>query len=264
MFKSQSGFTHSFFGSFAYDPIISRHQDHLLVRMNRLGTDRFENIFYRILEEAERFGIVISSQRIIDATDVQANVDRARCAKGKKDNNDKTFINRGTSDPDASFGNKGKGRKKWYGFKNSSNLDPESELIMAVETTSASVPDSESLIPMIDKERDFRGEDAIRKQGGDKGYVGKTEALKQRNILDYIIPRDNMRDDKNKKDRNTHYLHLKHLRYKIERKQSEAKNPHRLRKARYRGRWKVHLQGLLTYMVINLKRITNVLLPITT
>ena len=36
MFKSQSGFTHSFFGSFAYDPIISRHQDHLLVRMNRL------------------------------------------------------------------------------------------------------------------------------------------------------------------------------------------------------------------------------------
>ena len=36
MFKSQSEFTNSMFGSFAYDPIIARHQDHLLVRMNKL------------------------------------------------------------------------------------------------------------------------------------------------------------------------------------------------------------------------------------
>jgi len=187
----------------------------------------------------------------------------ARCAKGKKDDDDKTFIDRGTSDPDASFGNKGAGRKKWYGYKNSSNLDPESELITAVETTDASVPDSESMIPLIDKEREHRGEDAIRKQCGDKGYVGKTDVLKERNIFDYVIPRDNMKDDKTKKDHNNHYLHLKHLRYKIERKQSEAKNPHGLRKAKYRGRWKVHLQGLLTYMVINLKRITNTVSPIT-
>ena len=88
-------------------------------------------------------------------------------------------------------------------------------------------------------------------------YVGNTEALNERNILDYIIPRNNMKQDKAKKDHNTHYLHLKHLRYKIERKQSEAKNPHYLRKAGYRGRWKVQVQGLLTYMAINLKRIVN-------
>lgn len=342
MFKSQSEFTNSMFGSFAYDPIIARHQDHLLVRMNklidwsfvenevsdcysiqgqkayhptlllklliiqklydlserdtctqtdcdlifryfvglgldqeaphwtelgkfkkRLGTDRFENLFYCVLEEAERLGIEISKQRVVDATDVEANVDLARCAKGKKDEDDKEFIDRGTSDPEAGFGNKGVGRKKWYGYKNSSNLDPISELVTAVETTDASVPDVNVMVPLIDKGLEHRGEDAIKKQGGDKGYVGKTEELNKRNILDYTIPRDNMTEEKAKKDRNNHYKHLKHLRYKIERKQSEAKNPHGLKKARYRGRRKVHLQGLLTYMVINLKRITNTLLPLT-
>lgn len=342
MFKSQQGYTNSLFGSYAYNPIIARHQDHLLVRMEalidwsfveeevadcystegqhayhpvlllkllliqqlydlserdtcvntdcnlifrwfaglgldqeaphwtelgkfraRIGIERFENLFYRILDEAERLGITISKQRVADATDVQANVDLARCAKGKKNDDDHNFIDRNTTDRDARFGSKGKGKKSWYGYKSSANLDPESELVTAVETTDGAVPDGKVLTPLVDKEREHRGEDAIRQQGGDKGYVGNTAALTERNILDYIIPRDNMKEDKARKDRNTHYLHLKYLRYKIERKQSEAKNPHYLRKARYRGKWKVHLQGLLTYMAINLKRITTVLSPIT-
>lgn len=341
MFKSSSGFTNSLFGSYAYNPIIERHQDHILIRMNklidwsfveeevadcystegqhayhpvlllkllviqelydlserdtcentdcnvvfryfagvgldqavphwtelgkfkeRIGAARFENLFYRILDEAERLGIVISKQRIVDATDVAANVDLARCRKGKENDGDHGFIDRDTSDPDARFGSKGKGKKSWYGYKSHSNLDPGSELVTAVETTGGAVPDGHLLVPLIDKERDHRGEDAIRAQTGDKAYVGNAEALRERNILDYIIPRNNMKQDKAAKDRNTHYLHLKHLRYKIERKQSEAKNPHHLRKARYRGRWKVHLQGLLTYMAINLKRITNIMTPV--
>lgn len=36
MFKTQQGFNNSFFGSFAYDAIISRHPDHVLVRLNTL------------------------------------------------------------------------------------------------------------------------------------------------------------------------------------------------------------------------------------
>ena len=343
MFKSQQGFSNSLFGAYAYEPIIARNADHILVRLNnlidwsfveeevadcysttgqhayhpvlllklliiqqlydlserdtcvntdcnlifrsfvglaldqevphwtelgkfknRLGTERFENLFYRVLDEAERLGITISQQRIADATDVAANVDLARCAKGKKDDDDHDFIDRNTTDPDATFGSKGTGKKSWYGYKSSTNLDPESELVTAVETTDGAVPDGKILIPLVDKEREHQGEDVIRQQGGDKGYVGNTEALNERSILDYIIPRDNMRKDKARKDHNTHYLHLKYLRYKIERKQSEAKNPHYLRKARYRGRWKVHLQGLLTYMAINLKRIANSLAPVMT
>lgn len=341
MFKSAQGFNSSLFGSFAYEPIIARHENHLLVRMNqlidwsfveeevadcysdkgqhafnpvlmlkllviqelyglserdtcintdcnlifryfaglgldqevphwtdlgkfkeRIGTERLENLFFRVLDEAERLGIKVSKQRVADATDVRANVDLARCAQDKQDDSDHHYIDRNSSDPEASFGSKGQGKKSWYGYKSHTNLDPTVELVTAVTTTDAAVPDGQVLITLVDQERAQRGEDAIRQQGGDKAYVGNTEALQDRAILDYTIPRDNMKAEKARKDRNPHYLHLKHLRYKIEQKQGEAKHHHQLGMARCRGRWKVHWQGLITYLAINLKRITNLLLPV--
>lgn len=345
MFKTQEGFTNSLFGSYAYQSVIDRHQDHLLVRMQilidwsfvesevqdryvsigqhawhpalifkllvlqnlydlserdvceaadcnilyryfigvglsdaiphwtelgkfkeRIGVEAFERLFYRVLDEAERLGIKISNKRNADATDVRANVDLARCAKEKEDENDPTFISRNTSDPDADFGKKTSvpGGKSWYGYKSHTNHDVETELVTAVETTDASVSDTSMLVPLVDKERDMCGEDAIRKQGGDKGYVGNTEALIERDILDYTIPRNNMYAECERKERNTQYLNVKYQRYKVEQKQAESKRWHHLGKARYRGRWKVHIQGLLTYLAINLKRIMHLLFPLKT
>lgn len=345
MFKTQEGFTNSLFGSYAYDPVITRHEDHLLVRMQklidwsfvesevadrystlgqnayhpvilfkllvlqnlydlserdaceqadlnivyryfigvglsdaiphwtelgkfkeRIGTEAFERLFYRVLEEAERLGIEISTKRNADATDVRADVDLARCAADKKDDADRTFISHNTSDPDADFGRKSSvpGGKSWYGYKSHTNHDVETELVTAVETTAAAVSDTSILVSLVDKEREARGEDAIRKQGGDKGYVGNTETLAARDILDYTIPRDNMYAERERKRRNTQYLYVKYRRYKVEQKQAESKRWHHLGKARYRGRWKVHLQGLLTYLAMNLKRIVTLLLPLRT
>lgn len=341
MFKSNQGFANSLFGGYAYEPIIARHDDHILVRLNRLidwsfveeevadcystdgrnalhptmvlkflimqklydmserevmvdtdcniisryfvglgltedvphwtdlgkfkeriGTDRLENLFYRVLDEAERLGITIGKKRTVDATDVKANVDTARCAKGKKDDDDHDFVNRNTSDPDARFGSKGKGKKSWYGYKSSTNMDDDTDLVTAVATTDASVPDGAVLPTLVDREQEHRGEDAIDEQGGDKGYVGNKEALAKRGVKDYIIPRDNMKTDKAEKDSDPRYLELKRHRYKIERKQSEAKNRHGIGYAMYRGLIKVHWQGLITYIAINLKRIANILLPV--
>ena len=339
MFKPQSGFTNSMFGAYAYDSIISRNQDHILVKMDklidwsfveeevldrysekgqnaihplrifkllviqhlydlserevmlnadcniifryfaglglaedvphwtelgkfkeRIGIEAFERLFFRVLDEAEHLGIRISGKRIADATDVAANVDLKKCAKDKKDDDDHDYINRNTTDPDARFGKK-HAKKSWYGYKSHINEDAESELVMSVITTDASLTDESQLAPLIDKERDWRGEDAIRQQGGDKGYVGHTEELAERKILDYVIPRDNMKMAKAKKDKNTHYLHLKYLRYKIEQKFSESKNRHGLYRARHRGRWRVHLRNLIIYLTVNLKRIANLLIP---
>jgi IS5 family transposase len=345
MFKTQEGFTNSLFGSYAYQSVIDRHQDHLLVRLQklidwsfvesevadrydtlgqhayhpltifkllvlqnlydlserdvaeaadvnilhryfigvgltdaiphwtelgkfkeRIGVEAFERLFYRVLEEAERLGIEISRKRNADATDVQANVDLARCVKDKTDENDSGWISRNTSDPDAGFGRKGStsGARRWYGYKSHANSDVETELVTAVETTDASVNDGSILPLLVDKEREARGEDAIRQQGGDKGYVGNTEDLVERQILDYTIPRDNMYEERERKRRNTHYLFVKYRRYKVEQKYAEGKRWHHLGKARYRGRWKVHLQGLLTYLIMNLKRIVHLLLPLRT
>lgn len=343
MFKHQEGFTNSLFGSYAYQSVIDRHEDHLLVRMQklinwsfvesevadcysdlgqhayhplimfkllalqsmydlsqravceqadmnivyrfflgiglnddiphwtelgrfkeRIGTEAFERLFYRILEEAERLGIEISDKRNADATAVRANVDVARCVKDREDDADHAWISRNTSDPDAGFGAKGNtsGSKRWYGYKSHTNQDAETELITAVETTDASISDTSMLVPLVDKERDARGENAIRQQGGDKGYVGNTTELRARDIYDYTIPRNNMYEERERKKGNTHYLHLKHLRYRVEQKYAEGKRWHHLGNARYRGRWKVHLQGLLTYLVMNLKRIVTILFPL--
>jgi IS5 family transposase len=224
----------------------------------RIGIDAFERLFYRVLEEAERLGIDISNKRNADATDVKANVDLKRCASKKKDKNDKTYIDRNTTDKDARFGKKDT-KKSWYGYKSHINEEAENELITAVVTTDASKTDESQLTPLIDKELDYRGEDAIRKQGGDKGYVGHTRDMEERNILDYTIPRDNMKKAKQKKDKNKHYLHLKKLRYRVEQKFGEAKNRHGLNKTRHRGKWRVHLHSLIIYLVINLKRIVKLL-----
>lgn len=345
MFKTQEGFANSFFGAYAYQDIIDRHPDHLLVRMQklidwsfvesevadhystlgqhayhpviifkllilqhlydlserdvcesadlnimfrffigigmtdpiphwtelgkfkeRIGIEAFERLFYRVLDEAERLGIAISAKRNADATDIRADVDISRCAKDRDGKDDHAWIDRNTSDPDAGFGKKGNapGDKRWYGYKSHTNNDVETELVTAVETTEASVSDGSILTTLVDKEREFLGENAIRKQGGDKGYVGNTEELIKRDILDYTIPRDNMTPEREQKERNTHYLHLRHERHKVERKYAEGKRWHHLGNARYRGRWKVHLQGVLTYLVMNLKRIVTLLLPLKT
>lgn len=340
MFKQENQFTNSMFGSYAYDPIINRNQDHLLVKLNklinwsfvedevadcysdqgqkaihplrmfkllivqnlhnlsdrdtmantdcniifryfvglgmtedvphftelgkfkeRIGVDAFERLFYRVLEEAENLGIEISNKRNADATDISANVDLQRCAKDKQDKNDKTYIDRNTTDKDATFGKKESNGKGWYGYKSHANDDAKTELVTAVITTGANKTDESQLVELVDKEREYRGENSIRKQGGDKGYVGHTEDLKSRNILDYTIPRDNMKTAKAEKDKNKHYIHLKKLRYKVEQKFAEAKKKHGLGKTRFRGRWKVHLDCLITYLTINLKRIVKLLIP---
>jgi len=342
MFKTQEGFTNSMFGSYAYDPIIARHQDHLLVKMNtlidwsfveeevadcystqgqhayppvmmlkllviqdlqdlsdrdtctetdtnilyryfvglgmaeeaphwtdlgkfkeRIGVEAMERLFYRVLEEAERLGIEISTKRNADTTDVKANVDLSRCRKDKQGEDDHSWIDRNTSDHEAGFGKKGNkpSSKRWYGYKSAVNQDAETELATAVVTIAAEETDESLLIPLVDQEREFRGEEAIGAQGGDKGFVGNAAALAARKIFDYVIPRDNMKEDRARKKRNTHYLHVKRQRYKVEQKIAEGKRWHRLRKARYWGRLKVHLQCLLTYLTMNLKRIVTLLTP---
>ena len=166
-----------------------------------------------------------------------------------------------TSDPDAEFGRKESNGQGWYGYKSHTNDGAETELVISAITTAANKTDESRLIPLVDKERDYRGEDAIRKQGGDQGYVGHTDELEKRNILDYTTPSDNMEKAKIKKDNNKHCLHLKKLRYKVEQKFAEVKNRHGLGQARHRGKGRAHLRSLLIYLAVNLKRIANFLIP---
>jgi IS5 family transposase len=221
---------------------------------SRLGEDRFNEIFNRIVGLANEAGMIDNRLRLIDCTAVKADVDLYRCKKDKKDNNDKTFIDRNTSDPDASTGYK-TASSKWYGYKSGIMMDAESEIVTAVETTTARIADTDHLESLVEKDKSASG--GAKRICGDKGFVGHNGFLKQNKMINNIIRRVNMKIPKR-----LIYRLDKMVRPIIEHKFAEGKKQHGLAKARYRGRWRVHIQSLIIYLTINLKKIVNFLSPI--
>lgn len=220
----------------------------------RLGEERFNDIFNRIVRLAQEAGMIDNRLRLIDCTAVKADVDLYRCKKDKKDGNDKTYIDRNTSDPDASTGYKS-ASSKWYGYKSGILIDAESEIVTAVETTTARVADTDHLESLVIKDKVSTG--GAKRICGDKGFLGHAEFLKLRKIINNVIRRENM-----KKPKRLIYRLDKMIRPIIEHKFAEGKKLHGLGKARYRGRWRVHLQSLIIYLTINLKKIVNFLFPV--
>ena len=228
----------------------------------RMGEQKFEEIFNRVVVLAKDVGLLDEKLRILDSTAVKAKVDVARHVgrHGDDDDDSPTRLEDRSPDSEARTGHKS-AHVKWFGYKEHVSIDPSSDIVTAVITTSANVSDVMPSVDLIDKERKlFKDEKRpVRQVTGDKGYVGRSSEFKERNILDYTIPRDNMKPKKG-----TWYRSAKRKRPKIERIFAEAKTNHHLGKCRYWTRWKTHIQGLVTFLAMNLKRITNFLQPATT
>lgn len=339
MFKSKASFQSSLFGSFAYQQILERHHDHLLMRMlrtidfsfiqplvedcyselgrkaydpvcmvkllmlqtlydlserdvveqadtnllfrafleqsldddmphwtllgkfrERLGEERFADLFNRVVVMAKEAGLLDEKLRIIDSTAVVAKVDVARHLGTAQaaDDDRPDRLDRRSPDPDARIGHK-TAKKQWYGYKVHTSADPASDIVTAVETTSANVADVTMVMSLIDNERALFPTITrpIRQVTADKAYVGCTYELHQRNILDYTIPRTNMRQKCG-----TWFHSARRQRPKIERIFAEGKTNYHLGRCRYWSRWKTHIQSLLVFLTLNLKRLTNALEPI--
>lgn len=228
----------------------------------RLGEERFSSIFNRVVIMANEQGLLDEKLRIIDSTAVVARVDVARHLGVANDENDSSpdRLDRRSPDPEARTGHK-TAKKSWYGYKVHASVDPSSNIVTSVETTSANVADVDMAIPLVDKERMLftSTKRPIRRLTADKAYVGRTDELRERNILDYTIPRANMRQK-----HGTWFLSARKQRPKVERIFAEGKTNHHLGRSRYWTRWKNHIQSLLVFLVMNVKRITNVLTPIKT
>lgn len=225
----------------------------------RLGEERFAALFNRVVVLAKEAGLLDEKLRIIDSTAVVAKVDVARHLGAARDNDDDRpdRLDRRSPDPDARTGHKS-ASKEWYGYKVHASIDPSSDIVTAVATTSANAADVHQFVPLLDKERSlFPGHKRpIRQATADKAYVGRTDALAARHILDYTIPKVNMRQKIG-----TWFRSARRQRPKIERIFAEGKTNHHLGRSRYWTRWKNHIQSLLVFLTMNLKRITNVLQP---
>lgn len=339
MFQSKASFQSSLFGSFAYQQILERHHDHLLMRMQRtidfsfiqplvtdcysergrkaydpvcmvkllllqtlydlserdvaeqadtnllfraflerslddeiphwtllgkfrerLGEERFAAIFNQVVVMAKEAGLLDEKLRIIDSTATTAKVDVARHLGTADDAGDDRpdRLDRRSPDPDARTGHK-TASKQWYGYKVHASVDPSSDIVAAVATTSANVSDVDMAMSLIDRERAIfpEAKRPIRQVTADKAYVGRTAEFEQRRILDYTIPRANMAQK-----RGTWFASARRKRPKIERVFAEGKTNHHLGKSRCWTRWKTHVQSLLVFLAMNLKRLTNALNPV--
>jgi IS5 family transposase len=211
----------------------------------RLGPDKFQAIFNRIVAQAREAGLVHDRLRIIDATHLAAKVDLFRLPPNLS--GDGPARAAGSPDPDARFGRKS-ATKSFYGYKEHLATDADSELITAVAVTPGNVADSEVFEPLVDR--------SAREVTADKGYDTNAnhqhlEANGQRSSIivkkNRVNPQMMGRADPDSCRK----------RPSIERKFAEQKKCHGLRQARYWGLAKVTIQVLIVCMVVNCKRMAK-------
>ena len=214
---------------------------------SRLGPEKFQQIFNEIITQAREAGLVSDRLQIIDATHLQAKVDLFRLPEPPGDTPPATAP--GSPDADARFGRKSE-KKSFYGYKEHMGLDPDSELVTAVQVTPGNVADCQILGPLIDSH--------VREVTADRGY--DTDAnhrqLKDNDQRSSIILKANRTNPEVIGQANPKSQKQRPI---IERKFAEQKKYHGLTKARYWGLAKVTIQVVMTCIVVNSKKMAKLL-----
>lgn len=228
----------------------------------RLGEDNFQKIFDQTIEIAGRNGLQIGNIMLIDSTHTQAKVNRWTQNHTKNKNHD---------DKDATGGYKSV-TKPFFGYKHHTANENNHNLIISVQTTPGNIYDGSKLKDLV--------EESIEKipvpkiVSADKGYDDQDNHfyLEDQEIFSAICLKDTRLQTKDKrfKDRyglnqkdqkyfdqymHSYYQEGQNQRYKVEQSYAEMKNYHGLRRSKYLGLEKNHIQGLMTATIYNLKHI---------
>jgi IS5 family transposase len=226
---------------------ISRFRD-------RLGPERFKNIFNRIVSMAKEKGIVSDKLHIIDATDIKAKVDLYRIKKEYKEQEPDTYIDNHSPDKDARTGKK-HGGKRCYGYKAHAIMDAESEIILNVDTAPANTKEAGMLEPLskpLSPPKVLTADKAYDHQDNHR-YLSKSH------IRNGIITRNNHTKEYIKKHIRRVSEVAKCIRPIIEHKFADMKKHHGLGLARYIGLIKTRIQVYMTALSANVKRMIKLI-----
>lgn len=247
-------------------------------RLLRGGRERaFEDLLQEILLEAKNKGVNFGQMQIVDATHTIADVNtlKDKDRQKDKDKNDKPKDPKPPRDGDASWGAKRSREVKdpktgetkqqtdfFHGYKSHESYNPESGLITSVITTTGKTPDGEMLPALEAQDSQTNLLPNTRTYAADKGYDwGENHFyLEEHKHHDAIILTDNRL---NKKDSNSEkwkklveteeYQEGKKDRKLIEKTFGNQKQCHGLRRCRYIGLQRYHIQAVLTAVVFNLQ-----------
>lgn len=227
--------------------------------VERLGVDKFEEIFNQIVEQAKAKGLIHERLKIIDSTAVRAKVDLNRITRDceANGNDGDGYIDKNSPDQDARFGRKSDA-KPFYGYKQHIIIDGDSEIIEAVKVTAGNIKDEQIVEPLLDKTELAADGRKKTKILADKGYdTNRNHQLieNQYQSKSFIMVKKNRTVDKLVKlMKSKIYQRITKERYKVERRFADSKANHGLGKCRWLGQWKMEIQSYLTALVLNCKR----------
>ena len=227
------------------------------------GLAAYEALLREVVRLAQEKGIAFGRVQVIDSTasvaDVNTGKDKERRQGGGEPH-----------DPDARWGAKGKGpggtTRYFHGYKQHVSLNATTGLITSVYHTDGSAYDGHYLWRLIEHDQG-QGID-VGLVAADRGYDDGDNHyyLETKGIRDAICLNDYRTQ---KKDHHrSGWLALRASaeyaaglaeHYKIERKFGEMKTRHGLGRCRYVGLLRYAIQGYLTAMAVNLKRIVKLL-----
>jgi len=210
---------------------------------DRLGEERFANIFNQVVELARSEGLISDRLSIVDSTHVKAKVDTFKI-KGNLD---------ASPDKDARHGYKSKS-KPFYGYKAHASMDADSNLITKLSSTPGNTSDGREFPKVVDTKAGITT--------ADKAYDSNKNhhLLKRNKAISAIITKKNRKGRRIKKHQvKPEIVAAQRERSKIERKFAELKRFHGLEKARYWGVDKMAIQFTMTAIACNLKRMIKLL-----
>ena len=244
-----------------------------IVENGNLGP--FVELLHEVIALAIDKGIKFGELQIVDSThsiaDVNVRKDKKRRGRGQggRDRLAKWGVksSRKVRDED---GRERVVKRQFYGYKMHASLNAETGLITSIVHTPGNAYDGHELRRLV--ERDLAQNLPVHIVAADRGYDdGDNHYWLQENGIHSAICLNRYRTEK--KDENKRvWLELKATeeykrgqkdRYKIERKFGEAKQGHGLGRCRYVGLVRYVIQGILTVMALNLKRLVLLLSGVT-
>ena len=235
----------------------------------RRGAQVFGQLFEAIVGLARERGVRFGRIQVVDSVhtvaDVNVEQDEGRQHGGQ-----------GPRDPDAAWGAKGKKRRRdasgqpqvqreyFFGYKAHVSMNAEAGIITSLTFTPGNAYDGHQLPALV--EQDLAQGIGAQVYAGDRGYDdGENHAFLAARGLKSALRLNAYRTQK--KDGNTapwlrlladpDYAAGLRERPKVERPFGEAKECHGFRRCRYVGLVRYAVQGYLTAMVLNLKRLVK-------
>jgi IS5 family transposase len=232
------------------------------------GLTAYKDLLQEVVRLAQEKGLVLGQVQLVDSVHTLADVNTSK-DKGRQKEGE------GPRDPDARWGAKGKkqGRTQYfYGYKQHVSLDAETGLITSVYHSDGSAYDGHYLMGLI--EQDIEQGIPIEVVAADRGYDACPRAQRRNGENHYFGEVNGIGDaiclkgyrtqkkDPNKEGwlvlrQSTAYQEGQRVRYKIERKFGEMKTRHGFGRCRYVGLLRYAIQGYLTAVVVNLKRMVE-------